>query len=189
MDLFDVDAGTDPVMTLEAFADTILPGERRYPEDRAVAGVSTGGGAVASGAMAVLNSPEGGMAPVLEAVAEGLNAHAAGHAAGRALPLDGTVPPFVALSFEERTALVAELTALSNPERDIWVSVAMFCTIAFDAASHLHTADALAAGHPGLTTMGFAGPQGDGLWRFPEYSYGRQLADPHPRTTVSGSPA
>ncbi|MET8067907.1 DUF5987 family protein, partial [Micromonospora sp. NPDC005313] len=36
-------------MTLEAFADTIIPGERRHATDRAVAGAADGGGAVASG--------------------------------------------------------------------------------------------------------------------------------------------
>ena len=31
------------VMTLEAFADTIIPGERRHATDRAVAGAADGG--------------------------------------------------------------------------------------------------------------------------------------------------
>lgn len=45
---------------LEAFADTLIPGEKRGPSDRAVAGVSRGGGAVASGVIEVLLTPEGG---------------------------------------------------------------------------------------------------------------------------------
>ncbi|TYB91427.1 regulator, partial [Micromonospora sp. WP24] len=34
-------AAADPVRTatLEAFADTIIPGAKRFPEDRAIAGV------------------------------------------------------------------------------------------------------------------------------------------------------
>ena len=52
----------------------------------------------------------------------------------------------------------------------------------------LHTADAIASEHPGLLAMGFAKQEADGLWRFPEYSYGRQLASLHPDTTASGSP-
>ncbi len=176
-------------MTLEAFADTIIPGEKRSPDDRAVAGAAMGGGAVASGAFEVLQTPEGGMGPALESLAEALNGHAQEYAAGHALGLDETVPPFVALAFEHRVALIQTLTGSEHPERDIWVSVAMFSTIAFDAAAHTHTADALASGHPGLTTMGFATPAPDGLWRFPAYSYGRQLASLHPDTTPSGSPA
>jgi hypothetical protein len=49
-------------MTLEAFADTIIPGERRWPGDRAVAGVGTGGGAVAAGAVGLLEDPACGIA-------------------------------------------------------------------------------------------------------------------------------
>ncbi|NJP33638.1 regulator [Micromonospora sp. HSS6-12] len=185
------DSAQDDVttMTFEAFADTILPGEKRFPGDVTVAGVAVGGGAVASGAVAVLRTDEGGMAPALDNLAEALNGHAGGYAAERGLSLDPAVPPFVALSFADRTELVARLTAPTHPERDIWVSVAMFSTIAFDAAAHLHTVDALADGHPGMTTMGFKPPEADGLWRFPEFSYGRQLARPHPDTTPSGSPA
>jgi enediyne biosynthesis protein E8 len=37
--------------------------------------------------------------------------------------------------------------------------------------------------------MGLARPDDDGLWRFPQYSYGRRLAELHPHTTASGSPA
>ncbi|HYS37141.1 MAG TPA: DUF5987 family protein, partial [Pseudonocardiaceae bacterium] len=43
-------------MTLEAWADTIIPGEKRWPDDRAIAGVSTGGGSVAAGAIEVLQT-------------------------------------------------------------------------------------------------------------------------------------
>ncbi|WBB80684.1 DUF5987 family protein [Micromonospora sp. WMMD882] len=176
-------------MTLEAFADTILPGEKRAPDDRAVAGVSAGGGAVASGAIDVLRTEEGGMAPALDALADGLNEHAERYAEESSLSLDDDVPPFVALDYDHRVALVRELVAADHPEREAWVSVAMFSTIAFDAAAHLHTTDALAAGHPGMTTLGYYGPDSDGLWRFPSYSYGRVLARPHPDTTPSGSPA
>ena len=41
-------------ITLEAYADTIVPGEKRWPGDRAIAGVSTGGGAVTGGALDLL---------------------------------------------------------------------------------------------------------------------------------------
>jgi hypothetical protein len=59
--------------------------------------------------------------------------------------------------------------------------------MAFDTAAHMHTLDAIAAGHPGLAAMGITRPDADGLWRFSNYSYGRALADLHPNTTSSGS--
>jgi hypothetical protein len=65
----------------------------------------------------------------------------------------------------------------------------MFSNMAWDTGGYMHTVDALAAGHPGLLTLGFAPPDADGLWRFPNYSYGRPLAQIHPNTTPSGSPA
>ncbi|MGW6652338.1 DUF5987 family protein, partial [Streptomyces rubiginosohelvolus] len=49
-----VDIGAEATVTLEAYADTIVPGEKRWPGDRAVAGVSTGGGAVTAGALELL---------------------------------------------------------------------------------------------------------------------------------------
>ncbi|WP_408630735.1 DUF5987 family protein [Micromonospora coxensis] len=176
-------------MALEAYADTILPGEKRWPGDRAVAGVSRGGGAVASGALEVLRSAEGGMAPALDALADGLNEHARGYAAEAGIELDPQVPPFVALDYPHRVLLVQRLTDRGHPEREAWISLAMFSTIAFDAGSHTSTVEALAAGHAGLNTIGFRPPDADGLWRFGTYSYGRQLARPHPDTTPSGSPA
>ncbi|MGV9770554.1 DUF5987 family protein [Streptosporangium sp. NPDC003464] len=183
------DAEQARTMTLEAFADTIIPGEKRSPDDRAIAGVSTGGGAVAAGAIELLEWDATGLSSGLDDFARLLNDHAREYAAGYRLVLDESVPPFVALAFQHRTALVQRLTSPGHPEKPFWVSLALFSNMAFDSAAHMHTADALAAGHPGLTAMGITPPDPDGLWRFPEYSYGRQLASPHPDTTPSGSPA
>ena len=182
----DVSART---MTLEAFADTVIPGEKRWPDDRAVAGVSEGGGAVASGTLALLESAEGGLADMLDYFADGLNGYAGRYAAENDLALEDSVPPLVALPFPDRTRLVQALTGPDNPEKDLWVGLAMFSFMAWDTGAHMHTVDALAARHPGLTAMGFAQPDSDGLWRFPQFSYGRALARPHPDTTPSGSPA
>ncbi len=176
-------------MTLEAFADTIVPGEKRGADDRAVAGAAPGGGAVAAGALELLETPATGVTDGLPYLASALNGHAESYAAEHGLPLDATVPPFVALPYEHRAALVTTLTAPGHPEKDGWVLLALFSTMAFDVAPHRHTAEALADGHPGLTTIGFAAPEADGLWRFPAYSYGRPLARRHPGTTESGSPA
>lgn len=174
-------------LTLEAFADTVIPGEKRWPEDRAIAGVSTGGGAVQAGALTVLDMPEGGMAPALDDVVAALNAHAEAYRDRLELPVDDEVPPFTAFSWADRTALLNELMAVGHPEKELWTGLALFCYMAFDAAAHLPSAEAIAQGHPGLTLMGFAPPDADGLWRFPEYSYRRQLSRLHPDTLENGS--
>ncbi len=176
-------------MTLEAFADTIIPGEKRSPDDRAVAGVSPGGGAVAAGAIELLETPATGINEMLGYLAQTLNGHATAYAAEHGVELDAEVPPFVALPFEHRAGLVQQLTTPGHPEKDGWVLLALFSNMAFDVAPHRHTVEALAEGHPGLVAMGFAPPDEDGLWRFPEYSYRRELASVHPNTTASGSPA
>jgi hypothetical protein len=180
----------DSMLTLEAFADTIMPGSKRWPGDRSVAGVAPDGGAVHAGAIEVLRMPASGLTDeVLTHLATMLNAHAENVASGGGLILDTSVPHFVSLPFERRTDLVAVLTAPGHPEKDGWVLLAQLSTMAYDTAAHMHTVDAIATGHPGLAAMGFAPPDADGLWRFPNYSYGRRLADLHPATTASGSPA
>lgn len=180
----------DPeTMTLEAFADTIIPGARRWPGDHAVAGAATEPGAVAAGAIDLLRTPATGITAGLPHLAQALNAHAATYAADRGLTLDEGIPKFVALSFDDRTALVRQLLTPGHPEKDGWVLLALFSNMAYDSAAHMSTTDALAANHPGLLAMGFTKPDADGLWRFSEHSYGRVLARPHPDTTASGSPA
>jgi hypothetical protein len=189
-------------LTLEAFADTIIPGEKRSVDDRTVAGVAAGGGAVASGALELLADPATGVTAGLGPLSQALNGHAQAYAAELGLELDGengenggdggdggngAVPAFVALPYEHRAALIQRLTRPGHPEKEGWVLLALFSNMAFDVAAHMHTVDAIAAGHPGFTAMGFAKPDADGLWRFPEYSYRRPLADLHPDTIPSGS--
>jgi enediyne biosynthesis protein E8 len=185
----DFEVSSPRTMTIEAFADTLVPGEKRWPGDTAIAGVAVGGGAVAAGAVELVRTPATGIADAVDNLADALNGHAQAHAAEHLVVLDPSLPPFVALPFSHRSRLVAALTAPDHPEKDLWVLFALFCFMAFDTAAHLHTTEALAAGHPGLMTMGFAQPDADGLWRFADYSYGRQLASPHPDTSPSGSPA
>ncbi|NUP01804.1 MAG: regulator [Nonomuraea sp.] len=177
------------VETLEALADTIVPGPKRGPGDRAVAGMSPTGGAVAAGALELLEWDATGVSGGLDDYARSLNEHARAYAGQRGIVLEEGVPAFVALPFEERGALVRILTAPGHPEKALWVLLVLFCYMAYDSAAHTSTADAIKAGHPGLTAMGVARPDADGLWRFPAFSYGRPLADPHPHTTASGSPA
>jgi hypothetical protein len=177
------------VMTLEAFADTIIPGERRHPDDRAVAGAADGGGAVQCGAIDLMTSEEGGLGGVLPTLVAGLNDHAQAYADRHDRTLDDTVPAFVALGFDDRTALAGDLMAPGCDEQDIWVPLAMFSVMAWDTGASMHLSEALAAKHPGLTAMGFTEPDADGLWRFPDFSYRKVLAAPHPHTTHSGDPA
>lgn len=181
------DAERVKIMTLEAFADTIVPGEKRSPDDRAIAGVATGGGAVTCGALEVLHEPAAGVSVGLPFLAPMLNDHAQAYAAEQGLELDQDVPAFVALPYEHRAELIQRLVAPGHPERDGWVLLALFSNMAFDLAPHKHTAEALAEGHAGLTAMGFAKPNADGLWHFKDYSYGRPLANLHPDTIASGS--
>jgi enediyne biosynthesis protein E8 len=176
-------------MILEAFADTIVPGEKRSADDRAIAGVASGGGAVAAGAIELLEWDATGVTDGLDDIVRRLDDHARAYAGERDLDLDPGLPAFVALPFEDRTALVLRLLSRGHPEKEFWVLLTLFSNMAFDSAAHLHTAEAIAAGHPGLTAMGIARPDADGLWRFPEYSYRRPLARLHPDTTKSGSPA
>jgi hypothetical protein len=180
----EVDART---LTLEAFADTILPGEKRFPGDRSVAGEGKGGGAVAAGAIELLETPATGVTDALDFLSQTLDQKATEWAEEHDLTLDDDVPAFVALPFAERTTLVKTLLSRDNPERDGWVLLTMFSNMAFDSAAHMHTADAIAAGHPGLLAMGMTAPDADGYWRFEQHSYRRQLAEPHPDTLPNGS--
>jgi enediyne biosynthesis protein E8 len=176
-------------LTLEAFADTFVPGEKRSPDDVAIAGAAPGPGAVTAGALELLELPATGVGDGLDDIVLTLNDHASDYAAEHELVLDESIPPFVGLDFEHRTALMTELTAVDHPEKEFWILTALFCFMAFDTAAHMNTVKAIEEGHPGLTAMGYAKPDSDGLWRFPDFSYGRQLARPYPGTTPNGDPA
>jgi enediyne biosynthesis protein E8 len=176
-------------ITLEAFADTFVPGEKRSPDDIAVAGAAAGPGAVEAGALELLETPATGVSDGLADLADALNEHAARYAAERGISIDRDLPPFAALGFEYRTELIETLVAPDHPEKEFWILTALFCFMAFDTAAQTDTVSAIANGHPGLAAMGFAKPDPDGLWRFPDFSYGRQLARIHPCTTPAGDPA
>src|SRR5262245_55927924 len=89
----DLPDQTHQTMTLEAFADTIVPGEKRFPDDIAVAGASSGGGAVAAGALELLGDPATGIATELGAFADLLNEHARAYATEKGLTPDPELPP------------------------------------------------------------------------------------------------
>ena len=183
---------TDPVSvraTMDAWSDTIVPGARRSPGDRAVAGATSGPGAVQAGAWTLLNDPEVGIGPALPALSAALNAEALTEAARTRTVLDPTVAPLVALPFAQRTDLAVRLLGGTGPDQVVWYALAAIATLAFHTAAHLDTAEAVRRGHPGLAWLGFPMPDDDDLWRFPDFSYGRPLARRHPSTTRTGNPA
>ncbi|MCE7079509.1 DUF5987 family protein [Streptomyces sp. ST2-7A] len=182
-------AVSDAELTLEAYADTIIPGAKRWAGDRAVAGAAEGGGAVAAGALELMRWDATGISEGLEDLASLANTYAERYAEEIGLGLDPGVPSFVALPFEDRVELITRLTSPGHPEREFWVLLSLFSNMAYDSAAHMHTADALREGHPGLTAMGITPPDADGLWRFERSGYGRELARMHPGTTPGGSPA
>ncbi|MFJ3336897.1 DUF5987 family protein [Streptomyces sp. NPDC086766] len=177
------------VATLEAFADTMVPGRKRYADDRAIAGAAPGAGAVQAGAIALLRLPELGLGPLLPELAALLNTRATAYALAEGRVLPPTRPAFTALDFADRTELAATLLRPTEADQKVWVLLALFSAAAFDTAAHLHTTEAIGERHPGLAWLRFPAPDPDGLWRFPQYSYGRRLAREHPRTTMGGSPA
>lgn len=175
--------------TFEAFADTIVPGAKRSAGDKAIAGAASGPGAVQAGAMALFTMPALGIAGLLPATAVLLNGHAVVYAARHLILLPWDRPAFVGLPFAHRTALVRQLTSPDALDRLLWVAMAFLAGLVFDSAAHQDTATAVRAVHPGLAWLGFPTPNPDGLWRFSEFSYRRQLARPHPATTATGNPA
>jgi hypothetical protein len=176
-------------MTLEAWSDTMIPGEKRSATDRAIAGATAGPGAVQAGAVELMRYEPVGLAPALPALAADLDVEATRYAATHALLPDPTVPPFVALPFEHRTALALELLEGGRPDQLAWYGLAGVAMLAFHTAGHLSTAGAVRSGHPGLAWIDFPAPDPDGLWRYPVFSYRRELAISHPATTATGQPA
>jgi hypothetical protein len=175
-------------LTLEAYADTLIPGEKRFPADRAIAGVVSGAGAVQAGAIEMLNFPPVGLQPVLPGLAFGINVLAVLYALIHKIDLDPMVPPLVALDFASRTALLVDVLDREGPARGAFSGLASVCFLAYHTAGYLPTAVAIRDGHPGLAAIGFPPPNADGVWRFPEFSYRRVLAVAHPHSQ-RGNPA
>src|SRR6185503_17351574 len=111
--------------------DTLVPGAKRSPADRAIAGAAPGAGAVQAGAIDLMNFPAAGTGPALPALAAGLNGHATAFAAQHGIVLDPTVPPFVSLDFASRTALLVELLDGSDPDRLLYFALAGLVFVAY----------------------------------------------------------
>jgi len=192
--------GTDPVgllgttsdpetLTIEAVADTLIPGAKRFDGDVAIAGVSHGAGAVQAGAIDFIRFRGTGVGAALPAFAAAVNAEAVGYAAEHGIAPDPTVPPFVGFAYTDRKAMLDGLLNVGGGEEQLfWFALAGLVFLAYHTAGYLDTAEAVRQGHPGLKAIGFPKPDRDGLWRFPKFSYRRKLADLHPHTTESGNP-
>jgi enediyne biosynthesis protein E8 len=174
--------------TLEAFADTLIPGQKRFPTDVAIAGVVSGAGAVQGGAIEMLNFPPVGLQSSLPGLALAINVLAVLYALSNKILLQLQVPPLVELDFPSRTALLSQMLDPAQPNQGAFYGVAAVSFIAYHTAGYLSTVVAIQDGHPGLAAIGFPPPNPDGIWRFPEFSYGRVLAQPHP-DSQSDNPA
>src|SRR3954454_3355410 len=174
--------------TLEAFADTLIPGEKRFDGDVAVAGVVRGPGAVQAGAVDLMWFPAAAIGPALPTFVSMLDGRATSYAVQHRVAVDPTLPAFVALGFADRTRLCLELLDPASRDYLLWWALAAMPFLAFHTAGHLHTAEAVRRGHPGLRALRFPQPDADGLWRFPHFSYRRRLARSHPHTTSTGNP-
>ncbi|HWC33632.1 MAG TPA: DUF5987 family protein [Mycobacteriales bacterium] len=182
---------SDPeTLTIEAVADTLIPGEKRYPSDVAIAGVARGAGAVQAGAIEFIRFRGTGVGAALPAFATAVNAEAVAYAGQHGKVPDPTLPPFVALDYKDRKAMLDGLLNVGNGDEQLfWFALAGLVFLAYHTAGYLDTAEAVRQGHPGLKAIGFPKPDRDGLWRFPRFSYRRKLAKIHPHTTESGNPA
>lgn len=165
--------------TLEAFADTLIPGQKRFPGDRAIAGVVSGPGAVQAGAIEMMNFAPVGLQGSLSDLAQGLDFYAEVYAFFHKIKLDPTVPAFVSLDFEQRTALLIEILAVGGLDPRYY-GLASVAFLAYHTAGYLPTVVAIRDGHPGLAAIGFPAPDPDGVWRFPKFSYRRVLAVAYP---------
>jgi hypothetical protein len=188
---------SDPLtMTLEAFADTLIPGHKRYAADYAIAGVSRQAGAVQAGALTFMRYGPTGVAPVLPAFVAAVDAAAVAYIASHSITsnpatVDPTLPPFVGLSYHHRKAMLDGLLNGKHENGDeqlLWFALAGLVFLAYHTAGYLPTARAVREGHPGLKAIGFPKPDHDDLWRFPKFSYRRKLAHRHPHTTRGGNP-
>ena len=152
-----------PDATLQAFADTILPGRAAAVTDlgqpihpQAIAGVDPLPGAVEADALLLFHHPEVGF--------DALQAPFLADLETRALAHGG---PFITLGFDARTATCAAGLDFANPLRLVWEAAAAVPFTAFCAAALVP--EQTAAKACGYRVMGLPGaaPHGyrDASWR------------------------
>ena len=156
-----------PDATLQAFADTIVPGRKALTTDLgneidplAIAGVDNEPGAVEADALLLYHDPLIGF--------EALEGPFLSELSARSLVRGA---PFLNLTFEQRVEVCLEGLAPSNPSVQVWEAAAAVPFTAFLAAAEQSeaTIDTSSAyqvmGYPGTAPNGYA-----------EFSYRRKLA-------------
>ena len=153
--------------TLQAFADTIIPGRKADKTDlgneihpQAIAGVDPQPGAVEADALALMKDPRVGF----EALAVPFLADLEGRALGQG-------GPFLSLPFDKRVAVVLSGLDFGNGSRPLWeagtaVPFAAFCAAAVHPIGTSQNAS-------GYRVMGYPGAAPNGYARF---GYGRKLS-------------
>ena len=153
--------------TLQAFADTIIPGRKAQRTDlgdeihpQAIAGVDSEPGAVEADVLRLYHHPLTGFDALQPVFLTELNS--------RSLQQGG---PFLGLGFEERTAVVMQALSFDNDDRVLYEAAAAVPFTAFCAAA-VHPVGT-SKNASGYRVMGYPGaaPQG-----YKKDSYGRKLA-------------
>jgi hypothetical protein len=156
-----------PDATLQAFADTMIPGRKASRTDlgneidpRAIAGVDSLPGAVEAEALALYHHPEIGFDALEPAFLADLSS--------RSLSAGGA---FLDLDFDHRVRVCVDGLAFSNPGRVVWEAAAAVPFTAFCAAALIPNATADKAS--GYRVMGLPGVAPAG---YRDFSYRRRLA-------------
>jgi enediyne biosynthesis protein E8 len=153
--------------TMQAFADTIVPGRKAATTDLgdeihpdAIAGVDDEPGAVEADVMRLYHHPLTGFDALEPAFLADLST--------RSLQQGG---PFLGLDFERRSAVLLQALSFDNPDRVLYEAAAAVPFTAFCAAAVHETGTSKNAS--GYRVMGYPGAAPQGYRR---YSYGRKLA-------------
>jgi hypothetical protein len=153
--------------TLQAFADTILPGRKvsltalgAEVHPQAIAGVDDLPGGVEADSLALYHHPQTGFDALEPAFLADLGARSAQHGGD-----------FLSLDFAARTAVCIEGLSFDNPLRQVWEAAAAVPFTAFCAAALIpeQTADKAV----GYRVMGLPGAAPNG---YRDFSWGRKLA-------------
>ena len=153
--------------TLQAFADTILPGRKATRSDLgdsihplAIAGVDAAPGAVETDALALFHHPEVGFDTLAPAFLGELEARSLLHGGD-----------FLDLGFDARMATCLDGLDYGNPTRLVWEAAAAVPFTCFCAAALVRNATAATAS--GYRVMGLPGVAPTG---YRDFSYARPLS-------------
>jgi hypothetical protein len=153
--------------TMQAFADTIIPGRRAERTDlgdpihpQAIAGVDDEPGAVEADVLRLYHHPLTGFDAIEPVFLAELSSRSLQHGG-----------PFLGLSFEDRTAVLLQALSFDNDDRVLYEAAAAVPFTAFCAAA-VHPVGT-SKNASGYRVMGYPGAAPKGYRR---YSYGRKLA-------------